>query len=145
MKRNKHRHLQTFAENCSKQPYYYRYMPVNGILRGTIVQYVNVLRNSVASGLFNMSAAARMPIVMWDDDLAAAARVLVHDCDPDTDLCANMNKYKYVVTVELRASYRSRHPHILSDMRHIILPIWFRDVYGCYMKSDGRILPIAEG
>lgn len=120
-------------------------MPVNGILRGTIVQYVNVLRNSVASGLFNMSAAARMPIVSWDDDLAAAARVLVHDCDPDTDLCANMQKYKYVVTVELRASYRSRHPRILSDMRHVILPIWFRDVYGCHMQSDGRILPIAEG
>lgn len=145
MMQNKDRLLQTFAESCTKQPYYHRYMPVNGNLRGIIVQYVNVLRNSVASGLFNMSAAARMPIVSWDNDLAAAARVLVHDCDPDNDLCPSMQKYKFVVTVELRASYKSRHPHILRDMRHIMLPIWFRDVYGCQMTPKGHIYPIAEG
>lgn len=136
---------QEFATSCTSQPYYHKYIAVNGNLRGVIVQYVNVLRNTVASGLFNMTAAARMPIVTWDDDLAAAARVLVHECNPDHNLCVNTAKYQFVVTVEVKASYKSRHPRILSDVRNIMLPIWFKDVYGCHMGDDGRILPIEEG
>ncbi|KAH8394888.1 hypothetical protein KR222_008616, partial [Zaprionus bogoriensis] len=136
---------QTFSSACLKQPFSHRYVQVDGSLREVILQYVNVLRNSVASGLFNMSSAARMPTMSWDDDLAFASRVLVHNCDYDGKICTNMNKYNYVANVEVKGSYPARHLRLYSDMRRVYMPIWLSDVFGCHMTPTGRIQPNEEG
>ncbi|XP_030388436.1 uncharacterized protein LOC115634698 [Scaptodrosophila lebanonensis] len=117
--------------------------PVNGSLRGRILIRVNMLRNLVASGLTALSAAAHMPTMSWDRDLATMARLWLRQCNREAKFCANLDKYHYVATSELEGEVRRGRP--LVDVLDKIVANWLDDVMGCRMDNDHRIVPSKEG
>lgn len=58
-----------------------------------IVDKHNDYRNRFAGGLANNTKAARMPVIQWDDELAAIADSLVRRCQPSRDKCAASEMY----------------------------------------------------
>lgn len=119
-------------------------MYVDGSLREDILQYVNVFRNRVASGLFNMSTASHMPTMSWDEDLASSAKILIHNCDHNGKLCSNTEKYNYVATIEMSGALKN-YKNVAKDLINVLVPTWFSDLSGCRMDRKHHLRPRANG
>ncbi|KAH8314381.1 hypothetical protein KR059_005056, partial [Drosophila kikkawai] len=117
---------------------------VNGGLRLSILDRINVMRNYIASGAGNLPAAARMPTMGWDTNLQRLADLQARQCDENGWFCANTDKYHYVATTETKVMVRWR-----TVIHHVILvgllPELFLDVLGCKMGTEYRLEPIKQG
>ncbi|XP_062129471.1 uncharacterized protein LOC133841171 [Drosophila sulfurigaster albostrigata] len=119
-----------FSDKCGASEHIF--VPVDSQLREEILLDVNMLRARLASGLFNSSTAGRMTTMMWDPELAHAAKVLIQECD-HSKICSNSAKYNYVATVEMSGGVRNSQS-ISEDFLRIILPEWLSDVNGCNLN-----------
>ncbi|XP_017150766.1 antigen 5 like allergen Cul n 1 [Drosophila miranda] len=130
-----------FAPACGKGN---RIIFVNGGLRQSILQSINIMRNYVASGVGNFSVAGRMPTMRWDPTLERLASLLVRQCDMEGKYCANTEKYHYVATTQLSGTMERR-SNVARRVVNKLLPTLYHDLLGCHMDKDHRIMPLAEG
>ncbi|EDV36355.2 uncharacterized protein Dana_GF12003 [Drosophila ananassae] len=117
---------------------------VNGGLKPKILGAINILRNYVASGVGNFSIAARMPVMKWDHHLQRMANFQIRQCDNKTSFCANIRKYHYVATIEIRGTMRRR-GNLVKVVVDRMLPDLFNDLLGCKMDENQQMKPLAEG
>ncbi|XP_064542959.1 tabinhibitin 1 [Drosophila montana] len=131
----------TFGKECGAKTH--ELIPVNGALRQNLLQHVNMMRNMVASGLFNLKAAARMPVLSWDSYLENTTRLLTYHCS-HSKLCSNSETYNYVPTVLFSGTIKQS-ATLSQEMTRVFLPLWFNDVLGCTMNANHVIVPKLEG
>ncbi|KAH8386026.1 hypothetical protein KR200_008220, partial [Drosophila serrata] len=134
-------YLQTYGKKCGKGA---RVIHVNGGLKLGILAQVNTLRNYIASGAGMLPVAGRMSTMGWDTNLQRLADLQARQCDENYRFCANTNKYRYVVTTEIKGMI-GKHTNVRNVILSRFLPEMFLDVLDCKMDSDHRLEPIKQG
>ncbi|XP_030560179.1 allergen Tab y 5.0101 [Drosophila novamexicana] len=131
----------TFGKECGVMTH--EIIPVNGALRQNLLQHVNMMRNMMASGLFNLKAAARMPILSWDSYLENTTHMLAYHCT-HSKLCSNSDTYNFVSTVLFSGTIK-RSAKLSKEITRVFLALWFNDLLGCTMNANNVIVPMFEG
>ncbi|ALC40571.1 CG30488, partial [Drosophila busckii] len=130
---------QGFEKSCGDGEYWI--LRVDGPLKESIVKEVNMMRNMVASGLYNMSAAAQMPEMGWDQRLEQYAALLQRQCDTKNEICANTQDYSYTAIAQVKAKIQ-KNTRIGQYIMNILMPSWMSDILGCQMDARHKITPI---
>ncbi|EAT38906.1 AAEL009239-PA [Aedes aegypti] len=81
-----------FGPACGKEP---KYVPMDTKLKTIILDKHNELRAEIARGMHGFPQAARMPTLVWNDELAKISTFNARNCTLDHDKCRNTKEFPF--------------------------------------------------
>ncbi|XP_065075545.1 antigen 5 like allergen Cul n 1-like [Ochlerotatus camptorhynchus] len=81
-----------FGQACGKEV---KFVPMNANMQKIILNKHNELRAQIARGMYGFPQAARMPTLVWDEEMANIASFNARKCIFAHDQCRNTQQFKY--------------------------------------------------